>query len=160
MGTQSHISKIATHLIGKLKISWEDANPPTDQKLHVSPLKLYKRRADDVRRELKRMSPETLGKIAVQGEGVDQIAPEEKTPLYFVHGGSYLWKYWSGREILLELATTAVIAEMTDQLELQWQVDAGREFMRLLDEAIAEEDLLNEVPDSATHIHKRTHPEK
>ena len=126
---QSHISKVAANLIGTLKVRWEDAHASFRGRSGVSPQELYEHRADDVRKALSRMSPETLGKLAVQGHAHgDETAPSKgKTTLYSVHCGSYLSKYESGRNILLELATTAVIAEMTDQLELQMKRETARE---------------------------------
>ena len=114
MGTQSHISKIVAHLIGKLKVSWEDAEDESlylSTFLHISPQKLYKLCADDVRKELRRMSPETLGKLAIQGK-----ARVVENALSGVKANA------SGRDILLELALAAVIAEMANQLEGRYQI--------------------------------------
>lgn len=85
------------------------------------------------------MRPENLGRIAVQGLAKDDprterqprrsgVVDEGKTSLSGVHSTwSYLNGDGSGRDILVELATTAIIAEMTDQLRERMHRYASRE---------------------------------
>lgn len=125
MGDSTYISKVAVALMGRLRITHEEAvDLDHRDRAGISAQKLYERRADDVRKELKRMNPETQGRIAIQGlaDGSEEEPKRGRTSLYEVHCGSYLGKYKSGRDLLLDLATTAVIAEMTDQLRTDYQL--------------------------------------
>ena len=162
MGEQkpSHIAKVAESLAGKLKVRVEDALSTFHSETRVCPQTLYEHRGTEVRKELSRMSPETLGRIAVQGKarGDEDQPSEGKTTLYDVHCGSYLGKYESGRNILLELALTAVIAEMTDQLERRRLCDVLREADEA-DRAMGyhDPDSLEGIPDRVMHnAFKRT----
>jgi hypothetical protein len=160
MGEQksSHIARVAAHLIGKLKIRWEDAQQTLRRQTGVSAQVLYSGWSLTIRKELSRMSPETLGRLSVQGKAHgDENAPAGgKTTLYHVHCGSYLAKYASGRDLLLELALTAVVAEMTDQLELQMKREVARE-SEVQFGYHEYPDPLEEVPDRAMHnAFKRT----
>ncbi len=162
MGEQksSHIAKVAANLIGRLKIRWEDVQQTFRGETGVSPQVIYERRAIDIRILLGGMSPETLGRLAVQGKAHGNEAEPSggKTTLCHVHCGSYLGKYDAGRTILLELATTAVIAEMTDQLERRRLCDVLREADEA-DRAMGYNDLdsLEGIPDRVMHnAFKRT----
>lgn len=123
MGNE-YITGVAKNLIGKLGITWRDARRFGES---FSAQTLYVKRERDVRREVREMRPETLGKIAVHGLSKHDprterqpkpsgVTDEGRTSLYAVHCGSYLSKYDSGRNILIDLVVTALIAEMTDQL--------------------------------------------
>ena len=57
-----------------------------------------------------------LGEIVDCGEGYGERPNIHRTSMYEVHYGSYAGKYDSGSQILLDLATTAIVAEMTDIL--------------------------------------------
>ena len=61
-------------------------------------------------------SSETLGKVAACGTGRDSSG-KPRCSLYRVHCGTYLSKYDDGRTVLLDVATTAIIAAMTDIVE-------------------------------------------
>ena len=115
-----YITNVAHTLIGQLGITWEDAHDSSwvGDKFHAQ--HLYERKQQLVRQKIEQMRPETLGRLAVQGKAHgDGSTP--KTSLYSVHCGSYLGKYRSGRELLVELATTALIAEMTDLLRVRME---------------------------------------
>lgn len=123
MGNE-YITGVAKTLIGKLGITWRDARRFGES---FSAQTLYAQRERDVRREVREMRPDTLGKIAVHGLSKHDprterqpkpsgVTDEGRTSLYAVHCGSYLSKYDSGRDILIDLAVTAIIAEMTDVL--------------------------------------------
>ena len=75
---------------------------------------LYERRSEDLKARLKKMRPETLGRIISHGRA---FGPgHRKTSLYEVHCGNYSDKYADGRSHLVTLACTAVVAEATDIL--------------------------------------------
>lgn len=132
-----YISNVAENLIGKLGISWREAKSHFGD-VELNAQDLYVRRSLDVHLEVRKMRPETLGKIAVQGLSKDDprtdrqprpsgVTDEGKTSLYAVHCGSYLGKYDSGRTILHELVVTTLIAEMTDQLREKMHREGERE---------------------------------
>lgn len=130
-----YIADLAKSLIGMLGITWSDARRFGES---FSAQTLYAQREKDVRREVSRMRPDTLGKIVAHGLSKTDPRTEHRpmasgvtqhgaTSLYSVHCGSYLSKYDSGRDILIELAVTAIIAEMTDQLRKRMHREAERE---------------------------------
>lgn len=63
------------------------------------------------------MSAATLGRISAYGESFGAAGCSGKTALYDLHCGSWLDKYESGWTLLLKLAATTVVAEMSDILE-------------------------------------------
>lgn len=77
-----------------------------------------------VRGELRKWKPETLGKLAALGRGYGDSDSEDepsdsrnRRPLYEMHCGSWLGKYQSGYSLLLEIATTTVLAAICDLIE-------------------------------------------
>lgn len=73
-----------------------------------------------IRLWMKKLSPAMLGGIAACGKPSPADKPSVTTSLFEVNGGQYVnGKYASGKDILLDLATTAVVAEMTDILKLR-----------------------------------------
>jgi hypothetical protein len=129
-----HIENVAQNLIGKLGITWKEVFHLFHGDSRVSPQALYESRNKEIRRALKRMRPETLGKIAAQGLAHNdprterQLRPsgvtdEGKTSMYAVHCGNFVGKYDSGHDALIELALTAIVAEMADILDEKMQLD-------------------------------------
>ncbi len=73
----------------------------------------------EVGKRINRLRPATLGIIAWQGieHGKQrETGTTRLTPLYHVHNGTYLSKYAGGKELLRNLAKTAIVAEIWDQL--------------------------------------------
>lgn len=67
------------------------------------------------RRKVGKLRTESQGLLLATG--VSYHTPErERTPLYEVHGGTWVGKYDSGREILRQGAATAVMAVVMDLL--------------------------------------------
>ncbi len=133
MGTR-HIKNVARNIIGKLGIVYHEL---IFSEVDIWARKLWERHSEAIRREISRMSAETQGKIAAQGLGKHDprtdrrpqpsgVTLEGATSLYAVHHKDYLHRNDSGREILIELATTAIIAEMTDILREASHRDAER----------------------------------
>ena len=133
-----YIFNIAKSFIGKFGITWRDAQLFYESSHGLSAQVLYDHCSMVVRGEMRKMRPETLGKISVRGLSKDDprterqprrsgVTDQGRTSLYSVHCGSYLDKYSSGRNILIELAVTAIVAEMTDQLREKMHRDASRE---------------------------------
>lgn len=113
MGTKTvrnyYLHNLCKTMIGQLGITpGEFANLGTQG--------LYKRRADEVKILLRRMTFETLGRIAANGLSYEEGHQVGCTSLYNVHAGSYLKKYESGPGLLNEIAATTIIAEMSDIL--------------------------------------------
>lgn len=134
MGTR-HIENVAKNLIGKFGITSREV---FFSELHCWGQTLSDKRFKLVRKEVSRMSPETLGKIAAQGLSRDDERTEDqplpsgitrtgKTPLCAIHHDNSDEKCKSGRDILIDLATTALIAEMADVLRETHIRDASRE---------------------------------
>ena len=107
MGAQ-YLRNLANTLMCQLGITLNDV-------LDGGAQGLYRTRSEEIKAQLHRMRPETLGKIAAHGAGYRDVSP--RTALYQVHLESYLDKYASGMELLEEIACTAIVAEMTDILE-------------------------------------------
>ncbi len=134
-----YISNVAQNIIGKFDITWKDLRRTgLGDVPEFYALTLYAKCSLVVRGEVKQMRPETLGKIAVQGLARNDprtdrhpkrsgVTDEGKTSLYAVHNENYLPTYASGREVLIELAVTAIVAEMTDILREKMDRDASRE---------------------------------
>ena len=133
-----HITNVAQSLIGKFGITWQEGYSIFRDYGRLYPQSLYASREVEIRRELKKMKPETLGKIAAQGLSNSDprterqprpsgVTDEGKTSLYAVHCGNFVGKYDSGRDMLVELALTAIVAEMTDILREKMHRDASRE---------------------------------
>lgn len=133
-----YISNVAQSLIGKLGITWKEAYTTFRDDSRVSPQSLYASRNIEICRELRKKRPETLGKIAAQGLSNNDprterqprssgVTDEGKTSMYAVHCGNFVSKYDSGRDCLVELAVTAIVAEMTDILREKMHRDASRE---------------------------------
>ncbi len=129
-----HIENVARNIIGKLGIVYYGL---IFSEPELWARALWERHSEAVRREVSKMSPETHGKIAAQGLGKHDIRTDRRpqpsgvteegaTSLYAVHQKEYLHRNDSGREILIELATTALIAEMTDILRKASQRHADR----------------------------------
>jgi|SRR3989344_286297 len=119
-----YITNLAEGFIGQLKAKVEAED--FDEKWKWNPLvfNLYARHNEAIRAQLRRMRPETLGKIAACGVGnPDEVSEDESLrdyaaySLYQVHCGTYLDKYASGIALLREIACTAIIAEMTNILK-------------------------------------------
>ena len=116
---EKYITKVARGLIGKLRIRAELFLPSPD------PVVFWGFCGAQVRRELRKMRPETLGRIVVHGlphgceDPHEKLMARDKTSLYAVHGKNYLNSYSSGRTVLIELATTTVVAEMFDLIRRQ-----------------------------------------
>lgn len=130
-----YLHNLANTLIGQLNIEWRDGTkfPHGFNAQH-----LYENRRTDIRLVLIRMNPATLGKIVWGGLANNDPRTEStvtrqgvtergKTSLYEVHCGAYLSKYDSGREILIELAITTIVAEMTDILRKRMEIEVARE---------------------------------
>lgn len=94
-----YIRNLATSFIGQLGVKADDYDrcPAQD---------IYKCHSEAITTELRRMRPETLGRIAA--------SKPTKTTLYQVHCGSYLSKHSNGKDLLLTIACTAIVAEMAD----------------------------------------------
>ena len=119
-----HIAKVTRGIISQLNIKWTEAlaeatilRIPVPKKL--IPRVLYRHQRANVLAVLQRMRPETWARIVVQGRALDGSG--HATSMYEVHWDtlhckSYLDKYASGRDLLIEMTITAIIAEMIDQL--------------------------------------------
>ncbi len=83
----------------------------------LGPQDIYTQFGEKIVAKLKKMNPETLGRISSFGLEYDTLtAWSGKTSLYEVHCGSYLGKYQSGRGLLIEIACTAICAQIFDTL--------------------------------------------
>lgn len=118
-----HLHNLATSLIGQLNITSDDLRDPKleSEKFDFGSQILWDKRGEDVKRYLReKMKPETLGRIVAQGGGCDESNARHGNPLgtdlYQVHCGTYLGKYWDGTSLLVQLAATAIVAEMSDIL--------------------------------------------
>ncbi|MFA6601774.1 MAG: hypothetical protein WCT02_02850 [Candidatus Paceibacterota bacterium] len=82
--------------------------------LELGPQEIYKQFGDRIKAKLIRMNPETIGAIAWYGSAHQD--DQRKTSLYQVHCQSYLGKYQSGPALMVEIAATALVAEIYDTL--------------------------------------------
>jgi hypothetical protein len=130
-----HVENVAKNLIGKLGITPREV---FFCELHCWGQTLSNKRFKVVRKEVSRMSPETLGRIAAQGLSRDDVRTEDqpmpsgiirtgKTPLCAINHENFDNDCRSGREVLIDLATTALIAEMADVLRETFVRDSSRE---------------------------------
>jgi hypothetical protein len=88
----------------------------------TSPQMLYEKFGERVRAQVRLMRPETRGAIADRGLAFET---RPNTSLYEVHCETYLGKYQSGRDLLIEIAVTAIIAKMYDILRDHGYRDRG-----------------------------------
>ncbi len=79
----------------------------------------YARFAKAVKARVLEMTPETRGRIADYGLAFN-AANHGKTALYAVHRAAYCGEHESGHSLLVEIASTAIIAEMFDILHQQF----------------------------------------
>jgi len=116
-----YITNLAEGFIGQLKARIEAEDRPVGGGDFLAQ-NLYQRHCDAIIDQLRRMRPETLGKIAAYGRGADdttrEIVPgEHGTTLYQVHCGTWLGKYNDGMTLLRDIACTAIVAEMANILK-------------------------------------------
>jgi hypothetical protein len=107
-----YITNLAQSFIGQLgaAVKIEDTSEFLAQNLHD-------RHSKAIHTLLRRMRPETLGRIAACGGGCDEDNKmSQGITLYQVHCGAYLNKYADGISLLREIACTAIIAEMANIL--------------------------------------------
>lgn len=117
----SYIHNIATTLLGQFGITFQDCVGCRGLGLSQTygPDILYARHSGAIKTELRKMKPETVGRIAFQGKGWDGEVecPMDTTPLSSVHEGRpYLNQRLDGRTLVMEIACTAIVAEMMDIL--------------------------------------------
>lgn len=108
MRTEKYLSNLATTFIQQLRV------PQSMGDSQSGPQDIYEQFGEKIKAKLLQMNPETLGRIASFGLAYE--GERTKTAMYLVHCGSYLGKYLSGSELLTEIATTAVVAEIYDVL--------------------------------------------
>ena len=119
MGTaKQYIRAIATNMIGELGITLADL----DKRDPSSSFGLYEKRREQIVRLLRKMKPETLGRIMSCGRGFPET-PHDPQPdgnmwsliiLGFNNKG--FWQL-GGRTLLREYACAAIVAEMVDVLD-------------------------------------------
>ena len=112
-----YLRNLAKSLMGQLGITVEDlAGEFPDCEAQY----LYEHRSKEIKAQLRRMRPETLGRIAACGKGRTEEGETQQGPwLYHVHCGAYLDKYADGVSLLREIACTAIVAEMANILRLR-----------------------------------------
>lgn len=103
---RQYLTNLATTIIQQLRVP--------DDYVSRGAQYVYGDFSDRIKAKIRGWTPETLGKIVDFGKAFPGSSGEGKTSLYEVHCGSYCGKYWSGRELLIELACTAIVAEMED----------------------------------------------
>lgn len=89
-----------------------------------------------IRRYVASLDPAQQGILAACGVGSD--SPNEdrsRTTLYDVHCGTWLSKHASGQTLLLDIATTAVIAHLHDRLEREQQAAHSRRIRDILNDS-------------------------
>lgn len=128
MGNQQrYIHNVASSVFGQVGLTldhFKEQDEPLAQFI-------YDMCAVQVRQTIEGWSAETLGKVAAcgVGDGAGRTPNNDLSTLYEVHCGTWLNKYGSGRGLLLEIATTAIVAAMTDNVRAhfrreQWQSGA------------------------------------
>lgn len=113
-----HLNNLAHSFIGQLGAKPKDLEGAPVHQVDGAQA-LIERFGERIVRKCRQMTPATLGRIAAQGVGFDAETDTrngEGTSLYQVHCGSYLDKYSDGKSLLVAIATTAIVAEMTDIL--------------------------------------------
>lgn len=108
MGT--YLRNLTLSLIGELRIDKDELVGELGAGAQI----LYERRSEAIKARLKKMRPETLGRIISHGRAFGH--GDRKTSMYEVHCGSYSDKYADGMSHLVMLACTAVVAEAADIL--------------------------------------------
>jgi len=106
----SYIHNLAVQLIGKLGVVY----PEKKGRFNPSPQDIHHLYGDRIKQELRKMTRETRGRIADCGLSWSAGLDEGKTSLYEVHCGSYLDKSASGRDLVTQIACTAICAAMWD----------------------------------------------
>lgn len=126
MGTK-HLHKVAQSFIGQLRAVPADLR--LDQDLrdphgHDQPSeRIYEKHGAKLARLVGRMTPETLGKVIADGRAFTlENQRNGFTPLCAATGpgAKRITLNASGGSILRQLATAAIVAEMTDILTRQW----------------------------------------
>ena len=110
------------NLVGKLRVREQLNGKHPDGQEYVE--RFWKA----VRTDLRKWTPETLGKLAAHGIGrnedndgegqLEQSSPRRRTSLYELHYGSWLGKHDSGKTLLLDIATGTALAAMKDVIDL------------------------------------------
>ena len=120
MGDHQYLHNLTLSVMGQCHITVEDLAPPeglSEDSFGLDRQGLYQRRSEEIKALLRRMRPETLGRIAVCGKSYRDSG--RCTSLYEVHCATYLSKYADGKELLCEIACTAIVAKMADILRLR-----------------------------------------
>lgn len=131
------LRNIARTLMGQLGITTNIVDTPLPFDAAVLARFVYAKRGKDIKQRLRDMKPETLGKIAACGRGsrVQKRTPQYEAvaaTMYSVHagtwpltgGGSWLDNHADGMSLLVEIACTAIMAEMGDILRYWTQQNA------------------------------------
>ena len=118
MGT--YIRNLSITLIRQLHIQDADLLDGESGSSHgIQPARvLYAKRGYSIAGRLKKMRPETLGRIISFGKRTGH--PPEKTSMCRVHCGVHVDRDGDGMSYLVMLATTVVVAEMTDFFQESW----------------------------------------
>lgn len=98
-----YLRNLANSMIQQLHIEIEMSASVTVQGL-------YKHFGHAIKSKLLVMKPETRGKIADLGVGYGLKEYPDRISLYEVHCQPYLGKYQSGRDLVMEIACTAIVA--------------------------------------------------
>lgn len=119
---QPYLFNVAINLIGKLRVR-EQLNGEFPRGYGY-----VERFWQAVRTELRKWTPETLGKLAALGTGrnddekqLEQSSPRRRTSLYELHCGVWLGKHDSGKTLLLDIATSTALAAIKDVIDLDDQ---------------------------------------
>lgn len=119
MGTaKQYIRAIATNMIGQLGITLADLGRCDSS----SSLGLYEKRREQIIRLLRKMKPETLGRIMSCGRGFPETLhdPQPDGNMWCLiisgFGNRGFWQL-GGRTLLREYACAAIVAEMVDVLD-------------------------------------------
>lgn len=112
-----YITNLAQNLIKKLKIK-----VAADEREFLAQNYFYFLYSEKVNAHLKQMRPETLGKIAACGKGIEGIRSYG-----FNFSNGHLDNYADGKSLLREIACMAIIAEMASILLLPKSVDEDKQ---------------------------------
>lgn len=109
-----NIQNLAKFLIAELGIQATDMTESERNRcvLPNSAHALYLKTEDRIKTWLKEKSNSELGEIAGQGQEAEDGEGGHEGSLYQVHYEPYLNEYAGGRELLVEIACTAIVAEM------------------------------------------------